>query len=281
MLRIKQALVAFSLLLSFAVLGYGQKTPKVDFAKKIQEATPQSLPQEPIAEKLKSDAFDRNLKGKVKSVVEFTLEGKRKARELYSEEYYDEKGNLIKSVDYEEGHPSYVTVWGFIDGNRVLNSNAIEYKDGELPPPRGLTITENAEDNALNPNAPRDNRYKIKYTYKYNQTGQLTEVWQYQNNGEVWTHRVYNYKGNQREELEYDQRGSEMSQTIEILDKDGNVIERDLMDENRKISSREINTYQFDSQGNWIVKKTFEPKKVKGKTVLKPLWTSYRTTTYY
>jgi hypothetical protein len=53
------------------------------------------------------------------------------------------------------------------------------------------------------------------------------------------------------------------------------------MDAEGKIGNKEINTHQFDSQGNWIVKKTFEEKKVKGMLIRKLLWTSYRTITYY
>lgn len=281
MLNKKQACICFSLLAVFSIFGYAQKSPKVDFAKKMQEATPQSLPQEPIAKKLKSDAQDNNLKGKVKSVIEFTQESGKTIRERYSEEYYNKSGNLVKDISYEEGYPSSVTVWGYIDGNRVITSNFINYTEKERPPSSRMSITISAEDNALNPDAPRDKRFQMKLTYKYNEQGQLSEKWLYQNNGEVWTHKVYNYKGNQREDIGYDQRGSEMSQTIEILDKDGNVIERNFMDADGKVSSKNIQTYEFDSQGNWIVEKTFEQKKVKGKAVQKLLWTSYRTITYY
>lgn len=281
MLRTKQIFISVSLLAVFLIFGYAQKSPKVDFAKKIQEATPQALPQEPVAKKLKSDAQDKNLKGKVKSIIEYTQESGKTVREIYSEEYYNENGNLVKEISYDEGYPSSVTLWGYIDGNRVNTSNFITYTKKERPPSDRISITVSAEDNAINPDAPRDKRYKIKHAYKYNEQGQLIEDWQYQSNGEVWTHQVYSYKGNQREELDYDQRGSEMSQTIEILDKDGNVIERDLMDADGKIGDKEINTHEFDKEGNWIVKKTFEEKKVKGKMVRKLLWTSFRTITYY
>jgi hypothetical protein len=279
MISLKSPLLFALFLTIFAGLTVAQ-TKKVDFAKKIKEATPEALPQSPIAAKLKSDAQDNNLKGKVKSVIEYTQDAGKSKRELYSEEYYDEKGNFIKTVDYLQGYPESVTVWGYIDGDRVIKSNHIQYAEGERPPVEGIIMVM-AQDNVKNPNIPKDARYDIKYTYKYNQQGQLVERGMYQNNGELWVRNVYNYKGNQREELHYDRDGSETSQTIEILDKNGNVIERHLMDADGKIGSKEINTYTFDSQGNWIVKKTFEPKKVKGKTVMKLLWTSYRTITYY
>ncbi|HEY0426727.1 MAG TPA: hypothetical protein VGC76_02870 [Pyrinomonadaceae bacterium] len=263
----------------FSTFADAQKKPKVDLAKKIADATPKSLPQTPVAEKLKSDAQDKNLKGKIKSVIEeYLVNGKR---ERNSEEYYNEAGNLIKTVSYDEGYPTDVTVWGYIDGNRVTKSNSIEYQDGERPDPRGISITMRAEDNALNPNAPRDARYDMKVIYKYDEQSRLIEEWHYQNNGEVWHHLVYKYKGNQIEELDYDQNGSEMGQTFKFLDKDGNIIEQHLMDADGKVSDDEIFKYKFDTQGNSIVENAFEKKKVKGKIVLKPLWTIYRTIAYY
>lgn len=281
MLKIKQISVAFSLLFVFSFIGYAQKTPKVDFAEKIREATPQSLPQEPVAVKLKTDAQDKNLKGKVKSVIKDDLDLKTKKREREEEEYYNEAGNLTKGVSYDDGYPSSVTIWGYIEGQRVLKNNYISFSDDERPPSTRMTIIASAEDNPTNPNLPKDTRYSVRENYKYNEKGQLIEQITYNNNGELWSRTVNNYKANQREVLNYDQHNSEIGQTIEILDKDGNVIERDLMDANGKIGNREINTHEFDSQGNWIVEKTFEEKKVRGKAVRKLLWTTLRTITYY
>lgn len=72
-----------------------------------------------------------------------------------------------------------------------------------------------------------------------------------------------------------------MGGTFEVLDDNGNVIERYSKDEKGKIEDRTVRTYEFDKEGNWIVEKTFEQKKVRGKVVNKLLWTSYRTITYY
>jgi hypothetical protein len=246
---------------------------------KIEEATPASLPQTPVAAKLKPDAADKNLKGKVKSVIEEMQDPNPKLkRERFSEEYYDESGNLTKEISFDEGLPDFITFWGYIDGNRVSNTGSIDFDDDQRPPPRHFSIKATMEDDS---NLPRDSRYGIKYAYKYNETGQLSEQITYQNNGKLSGRIVYNYQGNRREELHYGPDGSEWSQTIEFLNKDGNVLERDLMEKSGKIANKEINTYEFDSQGNWIVQKTLEENIVKGKKVRKPSWTSYRTITYY
>src|SRR4051812_33726568 len=100
-----------------SVLG---QSKKVDIARKIAESTPDALPQSPVAAKLKSDAADKNLKGKVKSVVEYTEQPVGSGRKFFAQEYYNESGNLIKSVDFApDGFPRSVLVWGYLDGNRV------------------------------------------------------------------------------------------------------------------------------------------------------------------
>lgn len=281
MLKIKQIFIGFLLLTLLSVFGFAQKTPKVDFAKKIQEATPQELPQKPVAKKLKSDAQDNNLKGKVKSVIEYSQESGKKTREIYSEDYFNEDGNLIKNVTYDEGYPRNVTVWGYIDGHRVSKSSYITFTEKERPPSGRISITVSAEDNVKNPNAPKDTRYSIKHTYKYNEQGQLIEDWLYQNNGEVWMHTVYKFKGNQRVETNFDSNGDAMGESVEILDENGNVIERHSLDEKGKIIDKSIQTHEFDNEGNWIVEKSFEEKKVRGKIVRNLLWTSFRKITYY
>lgn len=250
-------------------------------AAKLAEAAPQPLPQEPIAAKQTTDAQDNNLSGKIKSVIEDTQYNPKGNRYRSSEQYYDERGNLTKELSYQEsGYPDNITVWGYIDGNRVNNSGSIYYDDDQLPPSERTEIIQRIDETPVS-NAEVDTRYSSKFIYKYNENGQLIEKQHFSNNGQIFTRNVYKYKANQREELTYGQDGSQWSQTIAILDKNGNIIERHLMDANGKIGDKEINVHEFDAQGNWIVEKTFEETKIKGKPVRKLLWTSYRTITYY
>ncbi len=274
----KSILTIILLLTVFTVSAYSQKAKKVDFAQKIKEATPQALPQEPVAKKVKTDAQDNNLKGKVKSVLVFNQENEKSPLNLDTEEYYDENGNWLKHIYYLDGYPMSVAVWGYIDDNRVSKTNFIEYESGEIGELTGIFGRFNESSNA---NTPRDERYSIKHVSKYDEQGRLVEKMFYENNGNLSSRIVHKYKENQREVLHYAADGSEMSQTIEILDKDGNKIERHLMDGDGKIGDKEINIFEFDAQGNWVVEKTFEEKKVKGKTVKTLLWISRRTITYF
>jgi hypothetical protein len=249
-------------------------------AVKIEEAMPKSLPQSPVAEKLKSDAQDSNLKGKVKSVIEDTQELPSIKRARFSEQYYNETGNLVKEISYEEGYPSDVTVWGYIDGNRVNNLEFIDFDDDQRPPMENVIIrgTPVGEEK---PNLPKDERYDSKHKYRYDEQSRLVEKWIYANNESLRSRTIYNYNETKRTEINYGVDGSEWSQTVEFLDEDGNVIERHLLDENGKANDKTIYSYEFDSQGNWVVEKISKKVTVKGKTSLKPWSSSYRTITYY
>lgn len=279
MLSLKKILIFTLFLAVFSIFAEAQKKPKVDFAKKIDEATPALLPQSPVADKLKSDADDNNLKGRVKSLIEEVQYAGKKTRERTDEDYYDEKGNYIKTISFSDGYPTSVAVWGYIDGNRVLKSADINYAKGERPISNDIIMS--LEDNPENSTAARDSRYSTKYEYKYNQNGQLSEELTYSNRSQLLFRHVYNYKGNQREKLDYGRDGSLWSQSVEILDKNGNVIEQYSLDEHDKPVDRETYIYEFDSQGNWIVQKAFNKEIVRGKTVLKPWFTAYRIITYY
>lgn len=265
---------------ALASLSVAQQKPKIDFSKKIADATPKSLPQNSTVKKLSSDANDDNLKGKVKSVIEYSQEA-GKAREISSEEYFDENGNLVKGVSYEEGYPEGVAVWGYIDDERVSMSGDVQYNEGERPASKRFLIKARAEDNALNPDAARDRRYSMKHRFAYDGQGRLVETIDYQNNGEVW-HRVkYAYKGNQKEARDYDARGNEMSRTIYVLDKNGDTAEEWMFGADENDIMKEFYSHILDANSNWIEEKVFEPKKIHGKTVMKLLWTTYRTITYY
>lgn len=258
--------------------------PRVDFVKKIADATPEPLPQSPTDGRAQTDARNENLKGKVKSVVEHSLDNRdaKPVRKLYKQDYYNESGNVVTSVDYDEGYPSTVTVFGYVDGMRVSRSGDVVYAPGEKPAPKYMMITARVEDNLRNPGAPKDTRYSIRHIYKYDSRDRLIEKQTLANNGEMVSRKTYTFEGDDRkEERDYGFDGNEWSRTLEILDSNGNVVELRMYDDKEKVSDIQVNTYVFDSQGNWIVQKTVEKKTVRGKTVMKPLWTSYRSITYY
>jgi len=254
--------------------------PKVDLAKKIADATPAALPQGPRTGKPRSDAQDENLRGKVKSVIEYSQEPGG-ARVIDHEKYFDEDGYLIREIEYDEAYPSSVTVWGFVDGVRVSKTNEIEYAKGEKPPPRGQELLEMPIPDPMYANVPSDPRFDSRYTYKYDDQGRQIELRNFQSNGQPGTVHVFLYSGNARDQRDYESDGTELSHTQYMLDTNGNTVEERMFGSSESDIVPDLYSHQLDSQGNWIVEKVSEKSTVRGKSILKPRWTTYRTITYY
>jgi len=266
-------IVCAFVLVSFAT---AQRKPKVDLAKKIADATPSALPQTPTHDRPRTDAQDENLKGKVKSLVEYEKGASPATRKVSKEEYFDESGFFVRDVEYLSYYPEEVTVWGYIGGARVSKSNIVAYAEGERPTmdlDTGAVVVGDA--------SPGDERYTIKHVYKYDEQGRLIEHWYYRNNGAVSSHETYRYEGSRRTQIDYGYDGAEWGRTIDVLDGKGNVVEWYRVGPNNKIEDKYINSYQFDSTGNWVVKKTSRETLVRGKKILKPFAPSYRAIKYY
>jgi hypothetical protein len=266
--RILQTLDSFALL-----------DAKTLVAAKIEEATPSPLPQEPAGGKIKTDAADNNLKGRVKSVVVETQESPRAAREPESEAHYNEAGFLVRETSYSDGYPFEVKLWGYLDGNRVEKSGSISFdNDQRQAPPREKIATMEIEEN---PDEPRDARYGSRHVYKYDDRGRLVERQSFGNNGRLYSRTAFNYTENKREEIDFGPDGDEWSREIEIFDRNGDVVESYSLDEAGKPVDARVYAYELDARGNWIVQKAFEKKIARGKPAPKLLWTSYRTISYY
>lgn len=280
-----KSIVLFLAFLSLIILlptdTFGQKLWKIDFAKKIAEATPATLPQSPTEKKISNDVLDEGLKGKVKSVVHTTLYPEKIRPESYEDKYYNESGNLVKSVDYSEGYPQSVTVYGYIDKMRVTRSKDVEYAKGERLKSKAMILSIRAEDNTRDPSAPRDERYDMREIRLYDSQGRLIEKRSHQNNGEMSNKKTYEYEGNRRLERSFGFDGNQWSRAAFIVDAAGNDIEENWFDANDKISDRRLMIHEFDDKGNWIVERTYEEKTVRKKKVRKLLWTSYRKIFYY
>jgi hypothetical protein len=257
---------------------------KVNIARKIADATPAALPQSLKDDRPSSDAENENLKGKIKSVAEYYAnnEAAKPSRGLSREEFFGEDGNLTRSISYDNGYPSSVAVYRYLDGMRVSRFGDVIYAEGEKPSSIGPDIVARMDDNLKNPRATKDTRYNMRYSYKYDSGARLIEERNIANTGEVWTRLTYEYQpGNRRLKRHFGNGEDEWGRTMEIFDDNGNVVEEWSYDEKHKVSGIYRYTYEFDAHGNWIVQKYFEKKTVKGKTILKALSTSYRTITYY
>lgn len=246
--------------------------------KKVEEATPQPLPQTPVVKKLKSDAQDDRLKGKVKSVIEETqgLSGQmaNKTRRPLSETYFDEQGNRVKSIHYNSAaQPSDITVYGFIDGKRVSKSGFIVYESTIL----GMGVPR-----ASGPKKP-DPRYNISFVYKYDDKGNLIEVLLYNNDDSLRSRHVYEYNGNKIERRFYTEKGTLNFRYVTVLDDKGNEIESTYFDSPMKgwESKSSYKYEEFDKNGNWTKQVTTYTRTSNGISKVDSVSVTYRTIAYY
>jgi hypothetical protein len=255
-------------------------------AAKIAEATPKDLQQSPRVPKASSDAADDRLKGKVSSVTEESEQPKVK-RERSGETYYDEDGQRLKSVQFQEGYPQMVEAWGYLDGKRVSAvGDIIAFDDDQRPPLRNKYLVED-----FSPDAPPEipsgmpvsgpSSVVFSYEYKYDDNKRQIERRCYAPNGKLSSSTAYKYLPGKIEKIEYDSGGVEMSHSFDVLDSNDNVIEEYSLDDKNRPIDRHLHKYEFDTRGNWIVQRTYENRTVKGRPVTKLLWTTYRTIVYY
>jgi hypothetical protein len=262
--RIRQVLDSFRLLNKQEIL-----------AAKVREATPEALPQAPIAPKPKSDAEDEGLKGRVKIVTEERLEWKYrnfpKRRQIQSETLYNERGNKIKKTGFGNGVPFDIDVYGYLDNMRVSRNGFVYTKESGVV--QAVKIGE-----PKTPPQTADERYDSRYEYKY-ENGFLKEEAVYQNDGDLSRRIVHNRSGNKIETSYYDDAGKVYLTYTYQLDAKGNVTEEQGYDVNaKKIQYRYAYKYEtFDAQGNWT-KRTASEWKTRA---FVPTSLEYRMITYY
>jgi hypothetical protein len=245
----------------------------------IDENTPATLPQIPRQARPANDLAQAGLKGKVRFIVEEEQESPKSPREPSSETHYDADGNLVRHITYDSGYPSQVTVWGWIDGMRVSFSNSISYPFGEGPNEKKIEIIQELMES---PGAvKRDERYDQRYEYTYDPQNRVAELKLSYNDGSLASTTKYEYKGNTLVSKIYSDENSITSWTVENLDAAGNVVGEKSFDPRGKTESATVYKYDFDTNGNWTVRKSFVKKTLKGKTSLQPGPVYFREIAYY
>lgn len=278
----KRLSVYLLLLCLCSITIFSQKVNKVDYTKKIEQSTPKSLPQTPIVKRLTSDAQDDNLKGKVKSLVEERegLTGIEKpiGKRLSLIANFDEQGNYLKQVYFEyRGRPYEVTVYGYIDNQRVSLSKPVSFGDE-----RAVSLPKDKLQ--VESKSKPDFRYDLKYEYKY-KNGRLVELQLFDNKGSKSMRYTYKYKQNHVEKLAYTEDGELNSKYLYIFDEKGNEngrIDFDVRQPQIPESSKfQYQNIIFDEKGNWTKRIFSELEVENGKEVYRPIAIEYRTITYY
>lgn len=244
--------------------------------KAIDAATPPPLPQTPVAAKLKSDASDEGLKGKVKMVKEEMqdLSGtwRVQGRKPSATTYYNELGNRTKHILYSYlGTPADISVYGYLDGFRVVHTGFIhDAATGPIGP-----ASERSD-------SPYDDRYSFRFQYKYASNGSLEETRWVSSNGDPWLRYVYQRKGDELERFVYDREGKLNQRYVDKLDRTGNEIEQTTFDvRDNSIKTKYRFTYKFDRLGNWTQMTVSKMEVHRGETAFSSAWIEYRTLAYY
>lgn len=248
--------------------------------KRVEAATPKPLPQSPTVRRVASDAYDDGLKGKVKVIVEdvedqsgeWSVQGRKPS----SVSYYDVHGYLTKKVSYDyRANPFEIKVYGYIDAKRVSKLNMIHYEYDPPPMMMGPPPAPGTQNK-------RDDRYSYQYVYSYDRAKRLREMRMFMNDGEPGMRYVYEYSGNEKEELAYTEDGTLNQKYVSVLDSKGNEIEWRVYDvKDGSIRYKYLYTYEFDATGNWLKRSSQKEVVRNGERRLEPGSINYRTITYY
>jgi hypothetical protein len=270
--------------LAFPAAAQPAKANSAD-AKKIANATPAALPQSPGDGRPRTDAQDAGLKGRVQTVIDRqtdTSEPDYPAKTFTREEFYGGDGNRLRVIDWEGVRPTSVTVFGYLDGMRVSRRGDIDNSECKTPSGQPCVVMVQTVPGLKDKQVDkRDERYDIRWDYKYDAQGRLAEERHFDNAGELLIRTVYKYETAKKRTILHYAGGIEpLARTVEMLDNSGNVIEEWLHDEDDKISAIRHYSYKFDRQGNWTLQ-TVTEKDHGSKSKPKQVSNTRRTISYF
>lgn len=235
-----------------------------------------------------NDREAEGLKGKVKSVV-------ISAEKIESKNYFDntlgkipdriEKysldGTQTETIDYQSNSKDVYTI---IDGDLTAKYEKLDNR----PQNQGIFVA--PQKKAQQPTQPKDERYDLKYKFKFDDKGRRIELAFYGNTGIYLGKIEYKYddKGRLVEELRYNEPGESgkaelNNQFIYKYDASGNLVEEtDTLYRPGKnsIRLRTYTNYKLDAQGNWVARTMTSSQEYEGKE-LRVVYKYSRKIEYY
>lgn len=247
----------------------------------ISENAPKELPQAPRPPRPANDLQENGLKGKVSKVVEKEQGSSKDPAELWNEQNFDAEGDLVGTISYLAGFPHHLARWGWVDKMRVKTEASISYGFGEGPNEKEMTVIQSFMESPSGPPPKRDERFDERHEYKYDAQNRIVEQKVFWNTGSLARTMKFEHKPNMRTSRYYDEQGEITYWSVEILDINGNVVEERSLDPNGKLESATVYQYEFDTKGNWTVRRSSEKKTVRGKTRLTAGAVHSREISYY
>lgn len=245
--------------------------------KRMVTATRKSLPQSPALKIKQTDAAQNNIKGSVRSVrieaEDVPILVGTAERRILGDETYDRAGNLLKDFWFQDsGYPTSVTVYGFIGGSRVSDTE-------EMDSDTVFTLSIDVQGDVELPTP--DLRYKDRYEYKYDASKRLIERKEFDNRGKLSGTYALTYTSGGMEEKRFAADGKLNSTKRRQLDKNGNELMYEFWwyDD----TDKEIETYdykKFDRSGNWTARQVVKKITDRGLTRTRTS-NEFRRITYY
>ena len=243
--------------------------------KRVDEATPKSLPQEPVVKRLTSDAQEEGVKGKVKEVITERaniVDGSETERAITAIDSFNQFGDFVKRISFDShSKPFSIEVYGYLDGKKVSSYGLVRYEEDPPPmmgPPGAASVKQ-------------DTRYTSKYQYSYDEQKRLIEKQVYGNDETLRSRQVYKYEDKQRQKLYY-YNDKLSSRLVETFDDKGNIVQEAFYRDDPQTPVYVYwHNYEFDAQGNWIKRTTLKVAGSDPRLSKVPVYTTYRKITYY
>lgn len=256
-------------------------------AAMLREHTPAELPQIIPTGIAPTDAMESGLKRRVNEIIEDVETGTPKARQRSSEAFYNDHGFLTKTISYSAGYPETITNFGWVDGRRSVNVAPISYRGEGIGfgtskmtvgwgAPEGYNVIGRDQTGQI-----IDRRYTARFENDYDDEWRIKERRNVSSQGDVNFVEKYTYSVGSREVKIEDDSGGFISRKLEILDKDGNLVEERTLDNLGKANSTMKYEHEFDANGNWIVRRAMVLWKGAGRPGFRHHATYYRTIKYY
>ncbi len=236
-----------------------------------------------IAQKKMSDVEFDGFNGRVKSVTEESewvvglSDGeKTRQRQIMAERLYDKHGNLKEYTNSR----LFKQVFSFIDGFKTYKHQELDTTEEYGRPPAPAPFGRG--DLSKNPSDPR---FTVRFEYKYDSKGRVSEEIRYLSNGSLLIRdvRQYDPQGNDFETKSY---FGEIMRRIErrYYDAKRNLIltTSESPSQYRVTSTyvRRFGGYQLDAKGNWI-QRTEITVETNGDTLVEREIIRRRTISYY
>ncbi len=169
---------------------------------------------------------------------------------------YDAKGNRIREISFRNIDSSVInTAYDYNEAGKLLRLSRKHSIDKNLD--YSLQYQYDAKGNMISEYKHyRNGKADYKKEYSYDSSGNKVGFIQYTAEGKIVERLSYAYdkKGNLAEENKYDSSGAFSSRLVYKYDERNNEIERSRYLPSGKPDVQIAWTYEYDKQGNWILK---------------------------